>query len=150
MSEEKRDFALGVKDKLFRNGLFTIPKKENEKPLLIGQRCTRCGKSYFPPASVCPKCLGGDKIEKILLGPYGKLFTFSIVRQGPPQYAEVTPYAIGYVDLEENIRVFSQILTDTFDELEIGMKVEMVLSKLYTDKDGMNVIGYKFKKRKEE
>ena len=106
MKEEERDLPLGVKERPFRDGLFTIPKEKDEKPLLIGRRCNRCERSYFPPASVCPKCLEDDETEEILLGPYGNLFTFSIVRQGPPQYAQVTPYAIGYVDLKEHIRVF--------------------------------------------
>jgi hypothetical protein len=139
--------SLGFKDRLFRNGLFQLPQNAAEKPRLIGQRCISCGVYLFPPQGICPKCLQNDKMEQVLLGPYGKLFTYSIVRQGPPHYAKAIPYAIGYVDLEEGVRVFAQLWTQTFEELRIGLDMELFIHKLYTDADGMNVIGYKFRTR---
>lgn len=139
--------SLGSQDRLFRKGLFQLPFDGSEKPLLIGQRCTSCKAYLFPPMVICPRCLRYDKLEQFLLGPYGKLFTYSIVRQGPPHYAEAIPYAIGYVDLNEGVRIFAQLWTETFEELEIGLEMELFLHKLYTDAEGMNVIGYKFRRR---
>lgn len=139
--------CLGPQDRLFRTGLFQLPGKAGDKPLLIGKKCTACGVQLFPPLGICPKCLQKDRFEQVLLGPYGRLFTYSIVRQGPPHYAQETPYAIGYVDLDEGVRVFAPLWAKSFAELQIGLAMELFTARLYTDAAGINVIGYKFRPR---
>jgi len=56
------------------------------------------------------------------------------------------PYGYGYVDLiKDNIRVFTLFTGIEPDKLKIGMEVELTVAKFFVDKDGTEVIGYKFK-----
>ena len=136
---------LGPNDRAFQSGLFRLPERPGEKPRLIGTRCRACGLNLYPPKAVCPKCWRSDQLEEVRLGPYGRLFTYSVVRIGTPQYAKSTPYAVGYVDLAEGVRVFAQIALPDFRELAIGLELELFIDTLYTDEENHNIVGYKFR-----
>ncbi len=140
--------ALGSGDRLFQNGLVRLPGAPDEAPRLIGQKCESCGLTLYPPKSVCPKCWQSEGLREALLGPYGTLFTYSVVRIGTPEYAKKTPYAIGYVDLAEGVRVFAQLAVADFGDLAIGLEMELFIDELYTDDNGQNVMGYKFRPRR--
>jgi uncharacterized OB-fold protein len=141
--------GLGPDDRPFQAGLFRLPGAPGEKPRLIGQKCRACGLTLYPPKVICPKCWRNDHFEELLLGPYGRLFTFSVVRVGTPQYAQSTPYALGYVDLAEGVRVFAQLAVPDFQELAIGLELELFIDKLYADEENRNVVGYKFRPRRD-
>ena len=57
------------------------------------------------------------------------------------------PYITGKTDLPEKVRIFSVITgcEPREDALEIGMEMEMVFEPLRKDKDGNDLIGYKFR-----
>jgi uncharacterized OB-fold protein len=73
------------------------------QPFLIGSSCTDCGFLNFPPAGVCPKCLS-IKLETKPLSAHGVLYSFTTVSRN-----KLAVY-VGYVDLPEGIRVFSQLV----------------------------------------
>ena len=56
-----------------------------------------------------------------------------------------TPFAIGVVDLPEGLRVLGRIAVDDLKKVKIGMNVELVLERLCSDKDGNEVITWKFR-----
>ena len=66
--------------------------------------------------------------------------------QRPPVYfkAEV-PYAIGFVELPEGIRVETLFAGCNLEDLKVGMEVEMLIDKLHEEEDGTEVYCYKFK-----
>jgi uncharacterized OB-fold protein len=66
--------------------------------------------------------------------------------QRPPVYyqAEV-PYAIGFVELPEGIRVETLFAGCNLEDLKVGMEVEMVIEKLHEDEEGKEILAYKFK-----
>lgn len=132
-------------DRLFEEGLFILADESDGKPRLNAQKCLNCGALLYPPKKLCPKCRSDRHLQEKPVGPYGTLFTYSVVRIGPPPYTGMTPYAIGYVDLDDGIRVFAQIAADDLETLKIGMRVELIIDRLYTDEDGINIIGYKFR-----
>lgn len=125
-----------------REGLFVIPCGPDEHLYLLGSRCKGCGQVAFPSRAVCSGCFH-EEMEIIPLSTRGKIYTFTIIGYPPP--GMIAPYAIGYVDLPEGVRVFS-ILTDWKEEdLKVGRPVELVLGKFRDDEEGNEIVTYKFR-----
>lgn len=128
-------------DKIFYHpDLFVIPEN-NEPPYLLGHKCEKCGKVWFPKLDMCPTCWS-DRLAKISLSRVGKLYSYSIIHVG--QKGIKTPYVIGYVDMPENVRIFAQIDIKP-EDLQVGMDVEVVSGIIRLDQDGKPVVSYKFK-----
>lgn len=131
--------------RLIMEGLIKCPRQASEPPRLLGNKCNSCGKVFFPKKVICPNCFTDDTLTDFQLSSKGKIHTYTIVHYPSPAGVEA-PYAYGYVDLpESNIRVFSLFTESDPAKLEIGMDVELVIEKIRTDKDGTEIIGYKFK-----
>ena len=71
------------------------------------------------------------------------LFTFTITHQGPKGFT--TPYASGYIDLPEGVRIYSLLTDWNSVKLEPGLEMELVLGKICEDTEGNDLIGYKFR-----
>ena len=108
---------------------------------LLGSRCRSCGAHFFPVREACSGCLS-DELEAVRFSTEGKLYTFSIVRQSTPAFE--VPYALGYVDFPEGVRIMGQISGCELDEIEIGMSVALTLTPFGEDEDGQPLIGYRF------
>ena len=127
------------------DGYFTIPDDPAEPPRLLGSRCQRCGEVFYPRRHVCAKCLheGCDDVE---LGPRGHLYTWTYVHV--PLFAKkdgsVDAYGVGQIDLPEGPRVQS-ILVGGPDDFEIGMELELDFETLKQDKDGNDVVIFRFR-----
>ena len=131
--------------RLIKEGTVKFPSQAGESPRLVGAKCSSCGKVFFPRRAICPNCFTDDTLVEYELSPRGKIYSYTVVRYPPPSGFEV-PYAYGYVDLsEDNIRVFTVFTGCDPEKLEIGMDVELTVDKFLTDKDGTEIIGYKFK-----
>ena len=126
----------------FRQGLFTIPSSSSEKPCLLGSRCRTCQEVTFPQKQICPNCFGDD-VKPVALSTRGKLFTFTITYQGPKEFS--VPYACGYIDLPEGVRLYSLITDWTPERLKIGMDMELGIEKIREDSKGNEVFGYTFR-----
>ncbi len=138
IAEAKKEIPL-------REGLFTGQTSSNEGSQLIGTKCPSCGEVNFPKRKICPNCHRRDP-EEILLSRYGKIYSVTLVTQRPPIYYKgPVPYAMGFVELPEGVRVQTLFTGCDPDRLEIGMDVELVVEKLFEDKDGNDVITYKFR-----
>ena len=57
-------------------------------------------------------------------------FTISNIPGGSKYYLDKTPYVIGSILLEENVRIMSNIITDDIKSVEIGKKVKVYFKKL--------------------
>jgi uncharacterized OB-fold protein len=129
-----------------------VPVKEglwtsDEKPQLIGSQCTHCGEVFFPERGngLCSYCQSAG-LREIKLSSKGKIYSYTVVMQRPPGYykAEV-PYAIGFVELPEGIRVETLFTGCDLEDLRVGMDAEMLIDKLHEEEDGTEVYTYKFK-----
>ncbi len=127
----------------FKEGLFTWPVVPGEPVFLLGNKCKSCNQIFFPKVAVCPECLKADSLEEVKLSPRGKLYTFTIVRVPSPGFK--VPYAFGYIDLPEKVRVCSQISAPEPMEknLQLGMDMELSLGPVREDA-GKPMIGYLF------
>ncbi|MCL5046207.1 MAG: OB-fold domain-containing protein [Actinobacteria bacterium] len=104
---------------------------------LAGGKCGSCGGLWFPVRMACPSC-GGTLITEVPLSDSGRLYTFTWIHAGFQAFGP--PYAIGYVDLPEGLRVFSLIKPGSRD-LRVGMPVKMIIEPLNAE-DGR--LTYKF------
>ena len=117
-----------------------------------GVKCTKCGKVYFPKKYICPKCGFAGELKPIKLSGLGKVVTYTTVYAGVPQlFEDQTPFILAVVELEEGPRVLSQVVDCNEEEIKIGLKVKMIIRKLYKDGDmGLVFYGYKFRPLYEE
>jgi uncharacterized OB-fold protein len=112
---------------------------------LIGSRCPICGKIFFPHRTICRAC-GYRKLEDYKLSEKGKVLTFTVIRSPPKGYERNAPYVVGIVELNEGVKVISQIVDCDPEELQIGTPVELVFRKVKEGgKEGIIEYGYKFK-----
>jgi len=127
----------------FKEGLFTWPLNPGEQPYLLANKCPSCGKIFFPKAAICPDCLKEGSLAEVKLSPRGKLYTFTVVRVASPGFK--VPYAFGYIDLPENVRVCSQIAAaDPLENnLRLGMDMELSIGPI-REEAGKPIIGYIF------
>ncbi len=126
---------------LFHPDLLEIPA-DGSPPYLKGYRCRACGQLDFPKLTPCPNCWG-EEFEVVPLSRTGKLYAATDIFIG--QGGMKPPYSFGYVDLPENLRIFSQL------EGEIGSfhcddVVELTVGTIRIDSDGTPIISYKFEK----
>jgi uncharacterized protein len=84
--------------------------------------CASCVRFHWPARARCPQCRG-DMTWRNACGR-GRIATFSIVRRAVnPELADDAPYVIALIDLDEGVRIFSNIIEAQPDALEIGMRV---------------------------
>ena len=90
------------------------------------QRCTECRAWRHVPREMCAGC-GSFQWEWERSGGRGSVFTWTVVgRALHPAFQDDTPYAPTVVEMDEGVRVLSQVTDCAPDELEIGMRVEVV------------------------
>ena len=107
---------------------------------LIGGRCLDCGALAFPPPKVCAGCWS-ETIEPAELSTVGELYTYTVVHIGRPGWR--SPYAIGYVDLPEGVRICAPIDRNA-NELRVGAKVRLAIGELRRNPQGAAVFSHRF------
>jgi len=92
---------------------------------LMLQHCAACEGWSFPVRERCPHCFAA-KLEWRPASGRGTLYTFAIMHQVMnPGFASSVPYNVSQIDLEEGVRMVSNVLGVANDALRIGMKLEM-------------------------
>ncbi len=83
--------------------------------------CNGCGKLFRFAHAWCPECWSQD-LGFLAASGRGRVETFTVVHQAPyPSFEDRIPYVIGLVELEEGVRIMSNIVDCEADEVEIGM-----------------------------
>ncbi|MFE2499437.1 Zn-ribbon domain-containing OB-fold protein [Streptomyces scopuliridis] len=96
---------------------------------LQGSRCSGCAVAVYPADGTCPRC--GGPADPALLSGAGTLWTWTVQRYVPksPPYREppggFVPFAVGYVELAEDVRVAAILDVDDLDEVRIGMSLTL-------------------------
>jgi uncharacterized OB-fold protein len=82
----------------------------------------------------------------ITLSNKGKVASFTTVERAPAGgfYKGPVPYAYGFVDLSDRIRVRSLYKTGAA-ALKVGMDVELIIDTLCEDEQGNEVTTFKFR-----
>jgi len=90
------------------------------------QRCQDCGKFRFYPRSICPHCFSYNT-EWIKVSGRGKIYSFTVSHKpASPAFKQDVPYNIAIVELEEGVRMMSNIVECRNEDLGIDMPVEVV------------------------
>ena len=119
-----------------------------EAPRLRGSRCSACGETTFPAQKGCPSCTA-QGCEEVELSSRGTLWTYTIQRfPPPPPYAGETegfvPYAVGYIELPEGVRVEARLTESDTRRLSIGMEMELAVEPFAVDDDGREIVTFAF------
>jgi uncharacterized OB-fold protein len=127
-------------------GLFTWPSDE---PALIASRCAGCATYCFPYVGSCinPACTN-KMVEQAMLSRRGVLWSFTIHHYKPPPPFSCpepfVPFAIGVIELPENIKVLAMLAVSDPESLQIGVPVQMVVDAVGEDAMGNQLLTWKF------
>ncbi|MFZ3572736.1 Zn-ribbon domain-containing OB-fold protein [Streptomyces sp. BH097] len=105
--------------------MVTLPRSPAASAGLQGARCPDCPVTVHPAEDTCPRC--GGPTEPAALSGTGTLWTWTVQRHAPksPPYevpeGGFLPFAVGYVELAEGVRVAAVIDVDDPADLRIGM-----------------------------
>jgi uncharacterized OB-fold protein len=112
---------------------------------LIGEMCTECGAVLFPRRAVCPRC-GCRDLEECKLRETGSVVTWTVIRNAPEDYMKYTPYVVALVELDDGVRVLTQVVDVEPGEMKTGMRVEAAFRRVKEDgSSGIIEYGYKFR-----
>ena len=90
---------------------------------LVGQRCGDCGVLRHPPRPMCPRC-HSLHTEVVTLSGRGTLYSYAFLHH--PQHPAFTyPVMAALVDLDEGIRVVSNLTDVAKEDVRIGMRLEV-------------------------
>jgi len=90
---------------------------------LLIQKCSSCGTLRHPPRPGCANC-GSLEWETILSSGRGTVYSY-VIYHHPPLPGFEPPFAVGLIELEEGVRMLSNIVDMPLDEITIGMPVEV-------------------------
>jgi uncharacterized OB-fold protein len=85
--------------------------------------CERCAAFRWPMRAACPKCdqpLGWREARGT-----GTIAAYSVVRRAAaPELKDAVPYIVAFVELDEGVRLFTNIVDAHAQEIRSGLRVE--------------------------
>jgi uncharacterized OB-fold protein len=91
---------------------------------LLHQVCPSCGHRQLYPRAACTAC--GAEPGWARSSGRGVVHTFTVIRQNPaPPWGEMVPYVVAVVELEEGVRLMSNVTDCAPEDVRIGMRVEV-------------------------
>jgi uncharacterized OB-fold protein len=90
---------------------------------LVAQRCGACGTLRHPPRPMCPHCHSLD-VEATDLSGRGTLYSYAVLHH-PQHPAYEYPVLAALVDLDEGVRVVSNLVDVDPGDIAIGMRLEV-------------------------
>ena len=96
---------------------------------LLLQQCASCSSIRSPMSPICPDCLS-EEVEWVPSSGRGTVESWIVYRQAfHPAFIDALPYNVAWIALEEGPRLTSNIVGVEFDDLHIGMPVEVVFEE---------------------
>jgi hypothetical protein len=111
---------------------------------LMAGKCQKCGKIHLPPRPLCDNCYGTE-FQWLQVSGKGKLVTYTVIHVAPQQFQNLTPYAIGIVELENGLKIPGAIQSVTQEQLKIGMELTVDFSTCSTPQNWPQWPKYCFK-----
>ncbi|MCW5690888.1 MAG: Zn-ribbon domain-containing OB-fold protein [Pseudolabrys sp.] len=91
------------------------------------QCCADCGTFRHPPGPLCANC-GSSRVNWTQVSGKGKIFSYTVAHYAThPALKQSVPYNVAVVMLEDagDVRIVSNVVDASPDEMRIGMKVEL-------------------------
>jgi uncharacterized OB-fold protein len=96
---------------------------------LLYQECPSCGHRQFYPRAMCTAC--GLETEWKPASGRGSVHTFTVIHQNlAAPFGDLSPYVVAMVELEEGVRMMTNITHCDKDEVEVGLPVECYVVKV--------------------
>ena len=93
---------------------------------LYVQKCRDCGDLRYHPRAQCTNCLS-PRTEWIRCSGRGTVYTFTTTYQNQGAgFRESLPYIMAWVELEEGVKILTNLVECRPEEAKIGMPVEVV------------------------
>jgi uncharacterized OB-fold protein len=90
------------------------------------QKCRDCGDLRFHPRALCTNCMS-SRAEWIKCSGRGKIYTFTVTYQnGSSGFRDSLPYVLAWVELEEGVKMLTNIVDCPPDQVKIDQRVEAV------------------------
>jgi len=131
-----------------KDDLFAEPLEPVDRVRLAGSRCRDCEEVFLGRPGGCESC-GSLNLEPVALSDEGVLYTYTVLHaplrgdyKGPRDPFQ--PLGIGLVELPEGCRIMAPLTVNDPQQLKIDMPMRLIVDTLYTDKDGNEVLAFKF------
>jgi len=97
---------------------------------LVLQRCDECGRFRHYPQLLCPDCTSSSWTWTPASGR-GVVYTYTRTHQPfHPAWTGRTPYVVATVELDEGVRLVSDLPPEDTDRVQIGSPVEVFFDDL--------------------
>ncbi len=117
-----------------------------ERYRLVGSKCATCKNEFFPQRKFCPTCRRKGKISPHNMPVSGNIFSFSEVSAAPEGFEHQAPYFMAIVQLDNGVKLMSQLVDSPAESVKIGAPVKLVFRRIAEDEEeGAIAYGYKFK-----
>ena len=112
---------------------FTIEQfyKFLAKGKLMAGKCAKCGKIHLPPRPLCDNCYS-QTFTWTPMPTRGTLVTYTVIHVAPEQFQNLTPYAVGIIQLENGAKLPGMITSVPHNKLKVGMNLAVDFTKCET------------------
>jgi len=94
------------------------------------RHCHGCGRNHFYPRHACPHCWSANCEWRTASGK-GRIFSYTVIhRNDSKPFHDQLPYIVALVDLDEGVRVTSNIVECTPEVVHVGMPLEVVYEEI--------------------
>jgi uncharacterized protein len=97
------------------------------------QQCSSCRQFRYPPRSLCPHCHGSDAVWKPVSG-LGRVYVALVMcRSYGPAWEKNVPYNISLIELDERVRMWSNVIGCAPEQVKIGDRVAVTYDDATTE-----------------
>jgi uncharacterized protein len=97
------------------------------------QKCRDCGDLRFHPRALCTNCLSSNT-EWVKCKGRGHIYTFTVTNQnGAAGFRDSLPYVLAWVQLDEGLKLMTNIIDCPPDQVKMDMAVEAVFDDVTPD-----------------
>ena len=90
------------------------------------QKCRDCGDLRFHPRALCTSCMS-SRTDWVRCAGGGKIYAFTVTNQNQAAgFREALPYVMAWVELDEGVKMMTNIVDCPPEQVKIGMPVEAV------------------------
>lgn len=110
---------------------------------LLIQRCTNCQALRVPPRPMCANCQSLDW-DSIKSTGHGTVYSFVMPKYPPLPFLQY-PYVVALIELDEGVRIVSNLCEIDPDDIETGMPVEVFFEAFDTMTEGEDLVLHQFR-----
>ena len=93
------------------------------------RHCPRCDARFRFAHEWCPNCWSLEISWQKVSGR-GRVATYCVVHQAPsPAFEDITPYVLALIDLDEGVRMMSNVIDCPPEAVKIGLPVKVTFEK---------------------